>query len=226
MGNVSMDLVQDMFEDKKACISKGKVLADVIQSRTDSLAHNVKLVEETESWRVMYVKQSKACRPVDLMHYQKRLDELISVKPTLVLTQDEQALPSGLYNLGLRRAGDNLDVSKVAANLKLCEQIVSGGGHPFAGGVQSHQELEQQVVKEIAVKAKRQLLSASDETPSKDPTCAVDATQSPKARENIGTATIPVRSRSHDARPSRLLRKSVTGLWIINVGCILISDLC
>merc|ERR1712048_646630 len=180
MGNVSMDLVQDMFEDKKACISKGKVLADVIQSRTDSLAHNLTVVEETDSWRVMYVKQSKACRPVDLMHYQKRLDELISGKPTLVLTQDEQALPSGLYNLGLRRAGDNLDVSKVAANLKLCEQIVSGGGHPFAGGVQSHQELEQQVVKEIAVMAMKQLFPLSDDTSAQDIKCAEHATQSPK----------------------------------------------
>merc|ERR1712151_685946 len=146
-----------MFEDKHRCITEGKLLAEAILARTDRLADALSIIQETEQWRVMYVQQTEACRPLDLMHYQNRLDEYINGKPTLVLTQDEQVLSSGLYNVGLRRAGDNLDVSKVAAIFKQHPPIASGGGHAFAGGVQSHHSLTQEAVKEMAITAMMQL---------------------------------------------------------------------
>lgn len=152
-----MDLVKNMFEDKTKCVAEGQVLAAAMLSRTDSLADGLQVLVETDKWRVLFVSQSAVCRPVDLMHYQKRIDERIDGKPTLVLTQDIQALSSGLFNLGLRRAGDNINMSEVATKMKLQPEIRSGGGHAFAGGVQSQHSLPTERIKEMAIDVMNQL---------------------------------------------------------------------
>ena len=78
-------------------------------------------------------------------------------KRTLVLTQDVVPLPSGLFNLGLRRAGANLNVVDVAANFKRELAVASGGGHPFAGGVQCRTLLSRQEVVDMAFRAMQDL---------------------------------------------------------------------
>merc|ERR1712032_278086 len=112
--NVGMDLVRAMFEDKGKCIAEGHVLAAAMTARTNSLADNFRLVAETGKWRILLVTQESQCRPLDLMHYQKRIDEHIDGRCTLVLTLDVEPLSSGLFNVGLRGAGDNLNISEVA----------------------------------------------------------------------------------------------------------------
>ena len=121
--------------------------------RTDDLASEFEQVAGTPEWRVLFVVQSAACRPIDLMHYQKRIDAHIDDdKRTLVLTQDLVPLPSGLFNLGLRRAGANLNIVDVAAKFKLEPSVASGGGHPFAGGVQCRTLLSRQAIVDMAVR--------------------------------------------------------------------------
>jgi len=56
--------------------------------------------------------------------------------------QDTQPLASGKSNLGLRRAGDGMDVSKVCAKVKPKLPFESGGGHPYASGLQSSEFVE------------------------------------------------------------------------------------
>jgi len=155
--NVSLELVSAMFKDRKTCIAHGQILADAMSKRTDGLADSLTCIADTEKWCVLFTLQGTECRPVDLMYYQKRIDGHIDGRPTLVITQDEQPLSSGLYNLGLRRAGDNLDISQVAGKLKQYSEAASGGGHPFAGGVQMHQNLQLERIKEMAVEVMGEL---------------------------------------------------------------------
>ena len=150
--NVQMDLVEEMFANSARCISEGRELQTAMIRRTDELAGSLETVAETRGWRVLVATQAAHCRPVDFMHYQKRIDEQrIDNKRTLVLTRDLEPLPGGLFNLGLRRAGGNLDLSVVAAKFKLETGVVSASGHPFAGGVQSHNLFAREAVVEIAM---------------------------------------------------------------------------
>merc|ERR1712062_910176 len=77
-----------------------------------------------------------------MMEYQKLIDQRANGKPTLVLTQDRQPLSSGKFNVGLRRAGPEMDISKVCARVKPLLPFESGGGHPYAGGLQTSDFLE------------------------------------------------------------------------------------
>ena len=150
--NVQMDLVEEMFANRARCIGEGRELQAAMLTRTDELAGSLETVAETQGWRVMLATQAAHCRPVDFMHYQKRIDEHIVDKRTLVLTRDPIPLPSGLFNIGLRRAGGNIDISVIAAKFKLETGVVSAGGHPFAGGVQSHTLFDREAVVEMAVR--------------------------------------------------------------------------
>lgn len=79
--------------------------------------------------------------PIDPMVYQAEIDKLKEEHVAVAfLTVDRHSKPaSGVWNLGLRRAGDLIDMGKVAAYLKdNSEHFVSGGGHAFAAGAQSN----------------------------------------------------------------------------------------
>jgi len=149
--NVQLDLVKEMFENREACLSRGQELAAQVQQRTDELASALTVVAEKEGeWRVLLAQQLADCRPVDFGRYQERIDAHKTGIPTLVITYDTKALPNGLYNLGLRRAGSELDVSVIAAKLKGMPEFVGGGGHPFAGGAQMKDQLALDKVVEIS----------------------------------------------------------------------------
>ena len=155
--NVQLDLVEEMFGNKTKCVDEGRKLQAAMIQRTDELADAFEIICETDDWRVLFAAQSAPCRPIDLMHYQQRIDAHIVDKRTLVLTQDLVPLPSGLFNLGLRRAGANLNVVDVAANFKRELAVASGGGHPFAGGVQCRTLLSRQEVVDMAFRAMQDL---------------------------------------------------------------------
>jgi len=149
--NVQLDLVKEMFENREVCLSRGQELAARVQQRTDELASALTVVAEKEGeWRVLLAEQLADCRPVDFGRYQERIDAHKTGIPTLVITYDTKALPNGLYNLGLRRAGSELDVSVIAAKLKGMPEFVGGGGHPFAGGAQMKDQLALEKVVEIS----------------------------------------------------------------------------
>merc|ERR1712130_605099 len=149
--NVQLDLVKQMFENPASCLLRGQELAAQLQQCTDELASALSVVAEKEGqWRVLLAQQSVDCRPVDFGRYQKFIDEHKTGVPTLVITYDTKALPNGLYNLGLRRAGAELDVAVIAAKLKDMPEFVGGGGHPFAGGAQAKEQLAVNRVVEIS----------------------------------------------------------------------------
>lgn len=137
--NVSMGLVERMFTDKDGCMAAGKELSKPILECTRRLFESAEVLE-TATFRIFLCSQSPCCRPIDFFTFQELIDTKIDGKKTLFLTRDEVPNAKGIFNLGLRRAGDTLDVSAVASFLKDCEAtpFVSGGGHPFAGGLQSN----------------------------------------------------------------------------------------
>jgi len=156
--NVQLDLVKQMFEDRESCLSQGQELAAQVQQCTEELASGLAVVAEKEgTWRVMLAEQAEHCRPIDFGQYQQQIDAHKSGVPTLVVTLDTRPLPNGLFNLGLRRAGPELDVSIVAAKLKELPEFVGGGGHPFAGGAQTKELLALNQVVELIRKVMLQV---------------------------------------------------------------------
>jgi len=151
--NVSFELVDRMFTDKDNSIAIGKALSKPIIDRTVQLFESSELLVETAHFRILLCYQCADCRPIDFLSYQELIDTKMDGKPTLFITQDEVPNAKGIFNLGLRRAGDALDVSKVASSLKACAStpFVSGGGHPFAGGVQSNVLVAKDQIKNLGV---------------------------------------------------------------------------
>jgi len=161
--NVSVDLVRQMFEDPVACLSKGKELTAKTKRLTEELSRGITVMAEKDGcWRVLWVQQPAHCRPIDLTLYQDLIDRHQNGTPTLVLTQDSKPLPTGLFNLGLRRAGSEIDVSKVAIKLKATPGFVGGGGHPFAGGAQSNELLLYEQMKQIIQKIMEELCEENE----------------------------------------------------------------
>merc|ERR1711964_833640 len=79
--------------------------------------------------------------PIDPMVYQEEIDKLIEPGVAVAFcTIDRTVNPkTKAWNLGLRRAGELVDMGKVATALKTDaggEGFVSGGGHAFAAGAQ------------------------------------------------------------------------------------------
>jgi len=152
--NVSFGLVESMLKDKEGCMAFGRELSEPILRITTQLFESA-VVLEKENFRILMCQQSSVCRPIDFFSYQELIDTKIDGKPTLFLTQDEVRNAEGIFNLGLRRAGGNLDVSKVASFLKDCTStpFVSGGGHPYAGGLQSNSFVAQAHIFQLCVQA-------------------------------------------------------------------------
>jgi len=153
--NVSFGLLERMFKDKDGSMAIGKQLSKPILDCTMRLFESSAILVETASFRLVWCQQSSDCRPIDFFSYQELIDTMIDGKPTLFLTQDEVPNAKGIFNLGLRRAGNTLDVSKVAAFLKDCKAtpFVSGGGHPFAGGLQSNVLVKTDEIIRLSVEA-------------------------------------------------------------------------
>lgn len=130
----------------------------MIHKRTDALAASSRCVIDEQNFRMFLVDKPSDMGPIDFTRYQAKIDELKNETPTLFVTRDQSPLPTGLYNLGLRRAGDVVDISKVAQALKNMPPFVSGGGHPFAGGAQSPTLLTQdQVIDAVGAAATQSL---------------------------------------------------------------------
>jgi hypothetical protein len=135
--NVTIGLVTQMFANYEESLRRGREMFDAILARTDALALSAECVIDDADFRMYLVEQPAGCGPIDFPRYQQKIDELRSDIPTLFVTRTLTPLPTGMYNLGLRRAGSGVDISKVAAGLKSTPPFVSGGGHPYAGGAQS-----------------------------------------------------------------------------------------
>merc|ERR1719230_342995 len=135
--NVTLDLVTQVFTNYEESLRVGRGLFEKILARTDSLASSAECVIDEADFRMFLVEQPSDCGPIDHTRYQQKIDELKGDTPTLFVTRAHAPLPTGMYNLGLRRAGSGVDVSKIAAALQGTPPFISGGDHPYAGGAQS-----------------------------------------------------------------------------------------
>ena len=138
--NCSIDLVEQMFSDKHACLEVGKKMHGEVVRETDALAANAQCIMHTKGFRVFLVDKHEHCGPIDMPRYQDMIDKLIIETPTLFLTRELALNQAGVYNTGVRRAGESVDIEKICALLNKKTpffNFVSAGGHPYAGGVQS-----------------------------------------------------------------------------------------
>jgi hypothetical protein len=139
-GNTSISLIEQLISNKADCMTVGAKLVEEVEEHTRKVFGSRRVVHDSDSLRVVLVDiphvdgQPALCLPT----YQKDIDTLQSDKPTIFATADRFVLPSGNWNISLRRAGDGIDVGAVAKLLKhnSVDGFVSGGGHPFAAGVQ------------------------------------------------------------------------------------------
>jgi len=153
--NVSFGLMEKVFTDKDNSMTIGHALSKPIIECTAQLFESCEVLIDVADFCVLLCFQGVECRPIDFFLYQEHIDTKCDGKPILFLTQDELPNAKGIFNLGLRRAGAFLDVSKVASALKACESspFVSGGGHPFAGGVQSNVLVSREELTRLTVDA-------------------------------------------------------------------------
>jgi hypothetical protein len=162
--SVTIDLVAEMFSSTEESLRLGQGLFDAILARTDDLATSAECVTDDDDLRMFIVEQPSESGPIDLPRYQQKIDELTNDTPTLFLTRTHAPLPTGMYNLGLRRAGAGVDISKVAAALKRMPPFISGGGHPYAGGAQSRTlATREQIIELVGAAARESLEPSSDE---------------------------------------------------------------
>ena len=159
--NVSIDIMKSAFEDRIKCITICLERSNLLITNTESLIRTFEVVLNESTWRLIFASEAATCRPVGLMHFQKLIDRYIDGKPTLVLTRDVIPFPNGVYNLGLCRAVDNLNIVDAATGFTAKPGITGGGGHPFAGGVQSAELLVRETIIEMAIEVMRTIFCSS-----------------------------------------------------------------
>jgi len=156
--NVTVDLVEKMFTEYEESIRRGRELFDVTLARTDALARSAECIVDEPDFRLFIVEQPADHGPIDLPRYQEVIDEIKNDTPTLVVTRTHSPTPAGVYNLGIRRAGAQPDISKIAGSLKGVHPFISGGGHPFAGGAQSNALVTRKEIATLVAAAAREHL--------------------------------------------------------------------
>ncbi|CAK0808048.1 unnamed protein product, partial [Prorocentrum cordatum] len=170
-GNTSIELMEQLVDGKASCLERGARLVQEVEEHTEDIFGQRRLVHESPELKVMLVDIPPDRRKpaVDLQAYQRAIDTLQSEKPTIFATLDRFVLPSGNWYLGLRRAGEGVDVGAVA-KLLLHEAgggFVSGGGHPFAAGAQHSDPAvaEGAVVAAVVAAARRASAARAAEPP-------------------------------------------------------------
>ena len=96
------------------------------------------LLADTELVSVFAVELGEVVPSMDLELYQSLIDQISSSKVVVFATLNRTRLSSGLWTVGLRRSGEQLDMGTVGKRLGACDYLgfKTGGGHPYAAGAQ------------------------------------------------------------------------------------------
>jgi len=139
----SVNLMEKLMDDFDLSIAAGKKYFDeVIEDTSRIFSENQLTMHDVADFRVVFVNvpNDDQTKPMDFPTYQALIDEQLSEphRTTIVATINRQVLGKKSWNLGLRRAGVNVDVGKLATALRReqPELFAGGGGHPFAAGAQ------------------------------------------------------------------------------------------
>ena len=156
-GRCTVELVEEFLADTDAALARGRELYASVAENTKKVFARRSLQADTSNvsvWAVEHTNSVVEPDAIDLELYQSLIDEMDCPKPVIVATLNRTRLSSGLWTVGLRRAGDALDVGSVAKRLGGCSALAfkTGGGHPYAAGAQcSDFELSaERICKEIA----------------------------------------------------------------------------
>ena len=133
-------LVQQFLDQPADALVQGAKLYEPVEARTRHVFEQRKHIEDTPAVSVWAVDLGRNPSKVfmDDQLYQGLIDSLASDKATVFVTLVRIPLASGLWTIGLRRAGKHVDVGLVSNWLGECVNLgfKTGGGHPYAAGAQ------------------------------------------------------------------------------------------
>ena len=138
VGKCSIQLVEQFLRHPSAALEEGAKLYIATATYTRALFEQRELLKDTPKVSIFAVDMGQPPAAVDDQLYQGLINSLATDKAVLFVTMNRMKLASRCWNIGLRRAGEQLDVGVVAAWLGGCNFLgmVIGGGHPYAAGVQ------------------------------------------------------------------------------------------
>ena len=182
-GKCTVELVEELLDDTDAALKLGGELYEAVAQSTQNVFARRSLQADRSKVSVWSVELAdvdalEPAKPdiIDLELYQSLIDTMDSSRPVVVVTFDRTRLPSGLWAVGLRRAGNALNVGDVAKTLGGCSALAfkAGGGHPYAAGAQCgdfHMSAER-ICTEIAYICEG-ILAGDDEFSKKKPNVQV-----------------------------------------------------
>lgn len=134
----TVELVEEMLADTEAALARGGELYDKVAEQTRKVFDSRSLLADTESVSVFAVELGEGSESMDLELYQSLIDQVSNSKAVAFATLNRARQSSGLWTVGLRRCGNDLDMGKVAQRLGACSHLdfKTGGGHPYAAGAQ------------------------------------------------------------------------------------------
>ena len=160
-----------MLADADAALERGRQLYAQMAEHTRKVFARKSLqvdISEVSVWAVE-ISGEDANATIDLELYQSLIDKMDRSKPVVFATLNRTRMSKGLWTVGLRRAGDVLDVGAIAKQLGECSELAfeTGGGHAYAAGAQCNDfDLSaERICKKIA-DISTDLLAEDDETPS------------------------------------------------------------
>ena len=167
-----MEVVEEMLADTDAALERGRQLYAQMAEHTRKVFARKSLqvdISEVSVWAVE-ISGEDANATIDLEFYQSLIDKMDRSKPVVFATLNRRRNAKGLWSVGLRRAGDALDVGAIAKKLGQCSELAfeAGGGHAYAAGAQCNACFAlsaERICKKIA-DISTDLLAEDDETPS------------------------------------------------------------
>lgn len=167
-----MKVVEEMLDDTDAALERGIQLYAQMAEHTRKVFARKSLqvdISEVSVWAVE-ISGEDANATIDLELYQSLIDKMDRSKPVVFATLNRRRNAKGLWSVGLRRAGDALDVGAIATKLSKCSELAfeAGGGHAYAAGAQCNACFAlsaERICKKIA-DISTDLLAEDDETSS------------------------------------------------------------
>lgn len=139
LSRCTVELVEELLADTGAALARGSELYAEVSEQTRNVFEKRSLLADTELVSVFAVELGEVVPSMDLELYQSLIDQISSCSKVVVFaTLNRTRLSSGLWTVGLRRSGEQLDMGTVGKRLGACDHLgfKTGGGHPYAAGAQ------------------------------------------------------------------------------------------
>ena len=148
-GKCTLELADRFMQFPDVCLTEGDKLFEPTRQNTRLLAATATIEYSTDTLIVYMVDVDAALKAgivssdvIDPPIYQDEIDKLTRTNVAVAfVTAHRKINDVGTWNLGLRRAGTDISMDRVAVALKessigRCMGFCGGGGHAFAAGAQ------------------------------------------------------------------------------------------